>query len=488
MSENQLVLWDRAQPFVKPSELDSSSDYTGIELLNETISGKECVESIFNGSFFEFCKIENTIFRSAEFTEARFVSCSFYNVSFDRSDFVLFEGNDCEFYNCTFNNGEWRDVHLISCKFANCDFRNTTISLCTFEDCLFDSASTEKIIGQSKRYNIFIACEFAPFSTYPGIAGFISVNFGFTAGNSEVSYDGNDPLIRFSFFESQNVVNTEAAISDFTNCLFELASISNRNRQVRARYLSKIVEKKCERGDFPVFAIQKLIDTTRQILPEIRDQTIALEFVSLAFKLKLKLIEQIKTIESSIESLQIPASVTSIDKFVLIVDLQFSEPEIKRLVLNTVTYSGVASDDVRFYRYATGSTIIEFALVCSIQTAAVITAFSYVMKKLKVLFVETGEVVDAGRLLIEKFKGKPTKGVIHSKKETNSRKKNAASQSYNYLLQENPEEQHKLNAEILKIQSHISHFGNKSMIDADGEIRLHVSQKPHVSSAPKDLS
>lgn len=110
-------------------------EYTFKKYTNIVFQKQSSVQSLFNGSIFESCEIDDSNFSKSDFEGTVWV-----NVSAN---------------NCILNSCDIKSTIMTSCNFVKCDFslsmiNNTTFKNCSFKDCIL----TEAIMNQ----NIFVDC------------------------------------------------------------------------------------------------------------------------------------------------------------------------------------------------------------------------------------------------------------------------------------------------------------------------------------------
>lgn len=128
----------------KPSKIfeNNQKEFTYKKYESKHIDNQQAIQSIFNGSVFIDCEINN----------CDFSRCDFEGVKFSKTTICC----------SMFNNADLKSVYWNNCTFKQCDFSDCYIERndfdnCTFENCIFSKAA---VLNNEFKYNSFINSNF----------------------------------------------------------------------------------------------------------------------------------------------------------------------------------------------------------------------------------------------------------------------------------------------------------------------------------------
>lgn len=141
----------------KTLTLSSQKEYTFLKYENILFKNQKSQQSLFNGSVFRDCTMQNCDYAKCDFEGAVFYNVVFNKVNLSFCDIKSSYFNNCQFWDCSFSSSAVTDNDFINCKFINCLYNDAILRNMTYKNCIITNGNFDMAtITLSK----FIDCEF----------------------------------------------------------------------------------------------------------------------------------------------------------------------------------------------------------------------------------------------------------------------------------------------------------------------------------------
>ena len=131
----------RAHMENKTPLLQGQTEYTFLSFNEVKLNEQSSCQSLFNGSIFKKCEIQNSDFSNCDFEGTIFHNTIFDSTNLSSCDIKSSYFNNCSFFNCNFSLSVLSDNEFLSCYFDKCTFDNALIRENIFNNCTFDNGS-----------------------------------------------------------------------------------------------------------------------------------------------------------------------------------------------------------------------------------------------------------------------------------------------------------------------------------------------------------
>jgi hypothetical protein len=255
------------------------------------------------------------------------------------------------------------------------------MSHCTYRACQFDEETSARLVGNSKRYNVFLRTRVElPVEA----VDFLRRNFGVEGppGLSIREMDIDGPLLQMSLDVYCRSAHLRSVLQHALQALEELAPGGDMSGQARLKYVGLVLRSLVEDGRLPPITVLYVSDRLLSIANQARSHSFAVEMLGLVMHHRAHLAETLQRLkeETKGEAHLVSGGTTLTG----VLERKYSNEFVKELLVWTCSLSQTEPSVAKVVSVRPGSTLLEVVFSAPVVLGMWVKGLNFLFAQVRV--------------------------------------------------------------------------------------------------------